>query len=79
MALIWPRGSGNIEIGHIMKTPDIITALKPVIDVFERLGIIYSIGGSMASSAYGLARATLDIDMVSDLKEGAHSRTDKGA
>lgn len=51
-----------------MKTPDIITALEPVIKAFEKLGITYYIGGSVASSAYGIARATLDIDLVVDLK-----------
>lgn len=51
-----------------MKNPDIITAIQPVIKAFEKLGVQYYIGGSIASSAYGLARATLDVDMVSDLK-----------
>jgi len=51
-----------------VKNPDIITAIQPVIKAFEKLGVQYYIGGSIASSAYGLARATLDVDMVSDLK-----------
>jgi len=51
-----------------MKTPDIITALESVIKVFENLEISYYIGGSVASSAYGIARATIDIDLVVDLK-----------
>jgi hypothetical protein len=33
------------------------------------LGISYHIGGSVASSAYGIARATLDVDLVADLSE----------
>jgi hypothetical protein len=44
-------------------------ALEPVIDAFEALGISYHIGGSIASSAYGVARATLDVDIVADLRE----------
>lgn len=36
-------------------------------DAFERLGVRYYLGGSVASSAYGLARATLDADLVADL------------
>jgi hypothetical protein len=44
-------------------------ALEPVIDAFEALGISYHIGGSVASSAYGIARATLDVDIVADLRE----------
>lgn len=51
-----------------MKTPDILFALEPVIKVFERLSIRYYIGGSIASSLYGIARATLDIDIVADMK-----------
>jgi hypothetical protein len=51
-----------------MKHPDIIDAIRPLVKAFERLGILYYIGGSIASSAYGVARATLDVDMVSELK-----------
>lgn len=51
-----------------MKQPDILTALEPIINAFEKLGIAYYIGGSVASSAYGIARATMDVDMVADLK-----------
>lgn len=50
-----------------MKKPDIIQAVEPVIEAFNQLGILYYIGGSVASSAYGMARATLDVDMVSNL------------
>ncbi|MCI0420827.1 MAG: hypothetical protein L0312_16630 [Acidobacteria bacterium] len=44
------------------------SALVPVIDVFEKLGIRYCIGGSVASSAHGIARSTQDIDIVADLR-----------
>lgn len=50
-----------------MSTPDILDAIKPVVASFEKLGILYYIGGSVASSVYGLARSTLDVDMVSNL------------
>lgn len=43
------------------------SALVPVIDVFEKLGVRYYIGGSVASSAHGIARSTQDIDIISDL------------
>ena len=60
-----------------MKSLDIIDAIRPVIKAFERLGILYYIGGSIASSAYGVARATLDVDMVTELKkEHVHPLTD---
>lgn len=51
-----------------MKKPDILVALDPIIKAFAALGIPYCIGGSVASSAYGIARATLDVDLVADLK-----------
>ncbi len=51
-----------------MKKPDIIIALDMVIDCFEKLSIAYYIGGSVASSAYGIARATMDVDVVADIK-----------
>lgn len=35
--------------------------------VFERLGVRYLLGGSMASTAYGEPRTTLDVDFVADL------------
>lgn len=51
-----------------MKTADIITAAKPLAKVFEELAIPYYIGGSIASSVYGMPRATQDVDVVTDLK-----------
>jgi hypothetical protein len=50
-----------------MNVPYIVEALTPVIDILEELGVAYYIGGSMASSVYGTARATLDVDLVADL------------
>ena len=47
---------------------EIAAAVEPVVEVLERLGVSYYIGGSVASSAYGIARSTLDVDMVSTLK-----------
>jgi len=48
-------------------TPEIVKALEPVVKTFEKLGVPYAIGGSMASSALGVARSTLDADIVADL------------
>ncbi len=52
-----------------MKKPDILIALHPVIEALERLSIQYYIGGSIASSIYGMARSTMDIDIVADIKK----------
>jgi len=51
-----------------MKKPDIIVALDMVVECFEKLGIAYYIGGSVASSAYGIARATMDVDLVANIE-----------
>ena len=50
-----------------MINPDILTAIKPVVDAFNKLSITYYIGGSIASSIYGTARATLDVDIIADI------------
>ncbi|MFQ5742207.1 MAG: hypothetical protein ACE5HV_01325 [Acidobacteriota bacterium] len=50
-----------------MSKPDLLAALEPVLDILERLGVRYQIGGSVASSAHGMARATMDVDLVADL------------
>ena len=47
---------------------DIQAALVGLLDAFERLGIEYYVGGSVASSAHGLPRATLDVDLVASLR-----------
>ena len=56
-----------------MIIPDLWQALHPVVAAFREFGIEYFIGGSVASSAYGVARSTLDIDVVADLR---HSQVD---
>jgi hypothetical protein len=52
-----------------MSLPDLLPALRPVLAEFDRLGIIYYIGGSVASSLYGEPRSTLDVDLGADLTE----------
>ena len=49
-----------------MKSPDVFGILRPI-EAFEKLGINYYISGSVASSTYGIARATIDEDLVTDL------------
>ena len=51
-----------------MTSSDLVRANLPVIEAFEQLGVAYYVGGSVASSAYGLPRTTLDVDLVADLK-----------
>jgi hypothetical protein len=46
---------------------DILRALAPVVEALEVLGHRYRVGGSVASSALGVPRSTLDVDIVCDL------------
>jgi hypothetical protein len=39
-----------------------------VTNALERLGIRYAIGGSLASAVHGVVRATMDADLVADLR-----------
>lgn len=60
-----------------MKTPDIIEITFKVVRFFEKVGIVYHIGGSLASSAFGVARATLDVDIIADIKLEQASRIEE--
>ncbi len=59
----------------MLNAPDIMTAILPVIDVFEQLSIRYHIGGSVASSIYGLPRTTLDVDTLQIFVQSMHALT----
>ena len=39
-----------------------------LVEAFEELGVTYYIGGSVASSAYGLPRMTIDADIIAYLQ-----------
>ena len=47
---------------------DVLAALEPVVDAFDALGVRYRIGGSVASSALGVPRSTLDVDVACELR-----------
>jgi hypothetical protein len=51
-----------------MNTSEIIQALTPLVEAFDRFGIAYDIGGSVASSVHGRRRYTQDVDVVAALK-----------
>ena len=61
-----------------MLDPTTRAALEPVILFFDRLGIEYYIGGSLASIAYGEPRTTMDADIVAALEE-SHSESIQSA
>lgn len=49
-----------------MKTP--ADAFNRLLEVLDRMEIPYMVGGSAASSLHGIARPTMDIDMVVNLR-----------
>ena len=49
-----------------MATP--ADALARLLEILDRAEIPYSVGGSVASSAHGIPRTTMDVDLVTDLK-----------
>ena len=51
-----------------MTESDLVAALRPVADALDALGVRYYLGGSVASSAHGVARASLDADIVAELE-----------
>lgn len=50
-----------------MTEPDLLVALAPVLDALVRLGVRHFVGGSIASSAHGIPRASIDADVVAEL------------
>lgn len=49
-------------------TPEWISVALKVIETLETLGVPYCIGGSAASTIHGVMRATIDCDLVADLR-----------
>ena len=45
-----------------------ISVVLLVADVLDALGVSYAIGGSLASAVHGVMRATMDADLVADLR-----------
>jgi len=55
-------------MGIWMMLPEPISVTILVTQVFKKLNIPYFIGGSIASTIYGMVRTTQDIDMVADMQ-----------
>lgn len=51
-----------------MSNRDMADAVAPVIAAFERLGVRYYFGGSVASSTFGISRSTNDVDFVAEFR-----------
>ena len=50
-----------------MTGADLFQAMMPVLKAFDQLGVKHYVGGSVASSAFGLPRTTLDADLIAVL------------
>ena len=50
-----------------MSEPDLLVALTPVLEAMRRLGVRHYVGGSIASSAHGVPRSSIDADVVAEL------------
>ena len=48
---------------------DLVAALAPLIDILDRLGVAWYVGGSVASTVHGHFRATNDVDVIAWLRE----------
>ena len=47
---------------------DALVVVAKLVDVFDGLGIPYLVGGLLASSLYGIPRATNDVDFMAHVK-----------
>ena len=47
---------------------DLINRFFPVVEALDQVGIRYHIGGSVASSTWGLPRSTQDADIIVDMQ-----------
>jgi hypothetical protein len=51
-----------------LNPPELLAALGPVLEALRRLDVRYYVGGSIASSAHGMPRASVDADVVAELQ-----------
>lgn len=50
-----------------MNPPDLLVALAPVLETLRGMGVRHYVGGSIASSAHGVPRASIDADVIAEL------------
>jgi hypothetical protein len=51
-----------------MSNDDPLAITLQVTDILEQLAVPYAIGGSLASAVHGVMRATMDADLVADMR-----------
>jgi hypothetical protein len=65
--IAWCRTRGLYKEAGMTTNRELWDALFPVVEALVALGVPYYVGGSVASSVTGVARATLDVDLVAAL------------
>jgi len=53
-----------------MTIPDPIHIVVRLAEIFDKLNIEYMVGGSLASSIYGIPRSSLDVDLIAAVDAG---------
>lgn len=56
-----------IESKECLMLSEPISVALLVVEVLDKLGIPYLIGGSIAGAIYGVARSTIDVDIIADV------------
>jgi hypothetical protein len=56
-----------IESKECLMLSEPISVTLLVVEVLDKLGIPYLIGGSIAGAIYGVARSTIDVDIIADV------------
>lgn len=54
----------KVQVSDVL---DFQAPLRPIVEVFSELGTAYALSGSLASSLYGMQRATMQFDFVAAL------------
>jgi hypothetical protein len=55
-------------MGNLNRLPEPIVVTAKVTSVLEKLDVAYFIGGSLASTLYGMVRTTQDSDIIAELR-----------
>jgi len=57
-----------VELKECRMQSEPVSVTLLVVEVLDKLGIPYFIGGSLAGAIYGVARTTIDVDIIADLR-----------
>lgn len=63
------RAAVHTRQSHFPDTLNFQGIINPLVEVFDNLKVSYALAGSLASSMYGMQRATLQLDIVADISQ----------